>query len=49
MLRTELIRPLPELLKAHAAEFGGKITIVMRDARSAMRSLTSVPAGSPGT
>ena len=31
MLRTELIRPLPELLKAHAAEFGGKIAY--RDAR----------------
>ena len=44
MLRTELIRPLPELLKAHAAEFGGKIAYRdARDARSAMRSLTSVP------
>ncbi|MFG2219679.1 type I polyketide synthase [Streptomyces sp. NPDC048685] len=35
MLRTELIRPLPELLRAHADRFGGKVAF--RDAR---RSVT---------
>ncbi|MEU7384964.1 MULTISPECIES: beta-ketoacyl synthase N-terminal-like domain-containing protein, partial [unclassified Streptomyces] len=34
MLRTELIRPLPELLRAHAGRFGDKVAF--RDARRAV-------------
>ena len=50
MLRTELIAPIPELLRRHASERGGKTAY--RDANGAVtysRNSPNAPAGLPAT